>query len=133
MTRASKAVTGPRKRGVRQGQGVDAPARSPCPVACTLDLIGDRWTLLVIRDLFRGKTQFKEFLESPERIATNILSERLARLLAHGLIERLPSASVPGRDAYHLTERGASLMPLLEQVAAWGLANIPGTEARLAV
>ena len=55
----------------------NAQRRSVCPVACTLDLIGDKWTLLVIRDLASGKTRFKDFIQSPERIATNILSERL--------------------------------------------------------
>jgi DNA-binding HxlR family transcriptional regulator len=58
---------------------------SVCPVACTLDLFGDKWTLLIVRDLLSGKSHFKEFLASPEKIATNILAERLARLASNGL------------------------------------------------
>ena len=70
----------------RKTRHPDATRRSVCPVACTLDLIGDKWTLLVIRDLMSGKSQFKDFLESPEGIATNILTSRLNRLLEHGLV-----------------------------------------------
>ena len=105
--------------------------RSTCPVACTLDLIGDKWTLLIVRDLMSGKSHFKEFLASPERIATNILAERLARLAASGLIERYPSDDIAGREAYRLTEQGRSLRALLGQLKAWGLQHIPGTEARV--
>ena len=102
--------------------------RSPCPVACTLDLVGDKWTLLVVRDLAFGKSQFKEFLASPEKIATNILADRLARLVEHGLAERFGSS---GREAYRLTAKGESLLPVLQSVADWGLAHIEGTEARM--
>jgi DNA-binding HxlR family transcriptional regulator len=100
-------------------------------VACTLDLIGDKWTLLVIRDLMFGKAHFKEFVTSPERVATNILAQRLSRLSGSGLIERYPSDVYPGREAYRLTAKGHSLRPLLEQMAAWGLEHIEGTSARL--
>lgn len=102
-----------------------------CPVACTLDLIGDKWTLLVIRDLMLGKAHFKEFVTSPERVATNILAQRLHRLSESGLVERYPSEVFPGREAYRLTAKGHSLRPLLEQMAAWGLEHIEGTSARL--
>ena len=105
--------------------------RSPCPVACTLDLLGDRWTLLVVRDLFCGKAHFKEFSASPERIATNILADRLQRLVKNGLVEKYPSSQEPGRDAYRLTAKGNSLFPLLEAIADWGQRHIQGTEARL--
>jgi DNA-binding HxlR family transcriptional regulator len=107
--------------------------RSVCPVACTLDIIGDKWSLLIIRDMLGGKTHFKEFSASPEKIATNILTERLKRLAYRGLIERYPSSDVLGKDAYRLTEKGRSLRGLLAQVKAWGLEHIPGTDARLAV
>ncbi|PSB57386.1 transcriptional regulator, partial [filamentous cyanobacterium CCP1] len=67
------------------------PRRSPCPVSCTLDLIGDRWTLLVIRDMmFFGKQRFEEFLESPEGISTNILANRLKLLEEAGLVTKQP-------------------------------------------
>ena len=105
--------------------------RSCCPVAGALDIIGDKWTLLVIRDLFLGRSQFKEFASSPERIATNILSNRLARLVEEGLAEKFPSPEQPNRDAYRLTKKGESLGPVLLAVTEWGLANIPGSEARL--
>jgi len=105
--------------------------RSPCPVACTLDLIGDRWTLLVVRDLLLGRSRFKEFAASPEGIATNVLADRLARLCQAGLAERVPAEQAPGRDAYRLTEKGRALRPVVEAVGRWGLAQLEGTEARL--
>ncbi|HEY8905025.1 MAG TPA: helix-turn-helix domain-containing protein [Rhodoferax sp.] len=91
----------------------------------------DRWTLLVFRDLMSGKSQFKEFLASPEGIATNILAERLTRLTDYGLVERYVSSQTAGREAYRLTERGRSLRSILVQVKNWGLQHIDGTETRL--
>ncbi|WP_230411610.1 winged helix-turn-helix transcriptional regulator [Collimonas humicola] len=114
------------------GPAQNAHRRSICPVACTLDLLGDKWTLLVVRDLMSGKSHFKEFLASPEKIATNILAERLARLAANGLVERYPSSDIAGREAYRLTEKGRSLRGLMAQIKAWGLDHIDGTEARMA-
>ncbi len=107
--------------------------RSICPIACTLDLFGDKWTLLVVRDLLSGKSHFKEFLASPERIATNILADRLARLVSNGFIERYASGDIAGRDAYRLTEKGRSLRGLLVPMRAWGLDHIEGTEVRVQV
>jgi DNA-binding HxlR family transcriptional regulator len=101
--------------------------RSICPIANTLDLLGDRWSLLIIRDLFQGKKRFAEFLASPEHIPTNILTERLKRLQAAGLIETVPYSEHPPRHEYHLTERGDSLAPVLDSVAEWGLVQFPGT------
>ncbi|MDB6073441.1 MAG: yodB [Verrucomicrobiaceae bacterium] len=103
--------------------------RSPCPVACLLDMVGDRWTLLVIRDLFLGRSRFKDFIGSPEGIPTNILSERLERLLRHGLVEQIPVDDSPKRLAYRLTKKGKSLGPVLETMRDWGLAWEPGTRA----
>jgi len=105
--------------------------RSPCPVSCALDLFGDRWTLLVIRDLMLGRSRFKEFAGSPERIPTNILSERLARLIEGGLIERVPADPGGKRLAYQLTEKGRSLRPIVEALRDWGLKWQPGTEVGL--
>jgi DNA-binding HxlR family transcriptional regulator len=105
--------------------------RSVCPVSCTLDLIGDKWTLLVIRDLFSGKTKFKDFIQSPEHIATNILTERLTRLEEHGLVERQTSDVHAGRCDYILTAKGLTLHPVLRAVAAWGLQHIEGTAAHI--
>ncbi|MEZ5977488.1 MAG: helix-turn-helix domain-containing protein [Planctomycetota bacterium] len=105
--------------------------RSPCPVACTLDVLGDKWTLLVVRDLLLGKETFKEFSDSPEGIATNVLTERLDRLIEHGLVEQFPSTERAGRWHYRLTKKGRTLRPLLESVRDWGLANLPGTQEKL--
>lgn len=105
--------------------------RSPCPLACTLDLIGDKWTLLVIRDLACGKRFFNEFCRSPEKIATNILADRLDKLVAQGLAEKTKEPDSQARDAYRLTPRGKSLGPVLEAIAKWGLENIKGTKAHL--
>lgn len=106
--------------------------RSPCPVACTLDLIGDKWTLLVVRDLGCGKRTFCDIARSPEGIATNILADRLERLVDAGLAEKRASADFAGRDTYHLTAKGKSLRPVLAAVAEWGLQNVKGTKAHLA-
>ncbi|MEM7674198.1 MAG: helix-turn-helix domain-containing protein [Verrucomicrobiota bacterium] len=105
--------------------------RSKCALASSLDIFGDKWTLLVIRDMFRGCTHFKDFEASPERIATNILSNRLMRLVEHGLVEKYPSKRILGRDAYRLTKQGRSLEPVLRGMLDWGKANIPGTGAVL--
>lgn len=105
--------------------------RSCCPVACTLDLLGDKWTLLVIRDLFLGRTHFKEFMKSPEKIATNILTQRLEKLVEHDLVETFPSPESTGKNAYRLTPKGKSLKPVINAVVKWGLQNIDGTEAKL--
>ena len=102
--------------------------RSPCPIASTLDLIGDKWTLLVIRDmLFLNKKSFNEFLTSPEKIATNILTERLKRLEEHGLIAKRPYRKAPVRFEYILTARGRELKPLLVELIRWGNSHIEGT------
>jgi DNA-binding HxlR family transcriptional regulator len=102
--------------------------RSPCPIACALDVLGDKWTMLVIRDLFCGKTLFKEFLDSPEKIATNILSSRLSKLQEAGMVERFALSPQSSREAYRLTETGNSLGPLLKEMAKWGLSHCEGTQ-----
>ena len=128
MPRARQGVARPRKKA---SPAQNENRRSVCPVACSLDLFGDKWTLLIVRDLLRGKSHYKEFLASPEKIATNILAERLSRLASNGLIERYPSSDIAGREAYRLTEKGRSLRGLMGQLKAWGLDHIDGTEARL--
>ncbi len=100
--------------------------RSECPIACSLDILGDKWTLLVVRDLLDGKTRFVEFERSPEGIPTNILTDRLRRLVATGLAERV---AVPGssRQTYRPTEEARQLRPVLLQLAKWGNANLANT------
>lgn len=105
--------------------------RSPCPVAATLDVIGDKWTLLIVRDLFAGKTRFQEFAGSPEGIASNILAARLERLTAAGLVGTTASERRAGSVEYHLTEKGRSLLKVLEAMRDWGLAHVPGTSAKI--
>ncbi len=105
--------------------------RSICPVACTLDLIGDKWTMLIIRDLFLGRSQFRDFCRSPEGIATNILSKRLTRLVDYGMVERYPSPVKAGTDAYRLSRKGQTLIPVLESISNWGLEHIEGTRTHL--
>jgi DNA-binding HxlR family transcriptional regulator len=109
------------------GEPAANPLRSLCPVANALELLGDRWTLLVIRDLLHGKRRYGEFLASPERIPTNILAERLKRLERAGLVASLPYQAHPPRYAYHLTPRGLELQPILDALALWGLDQFPGT------
>ncbi len=105
--------------------------RSPCPVACTLDLIGDRWTLLIVRDMMLGRCFFSEFAKSPERIATNILASRLKLLVAAGIAEVFSAPSRPKREGYRLTEKGAELGEIVNAHARWGLKNIEGTAQKL--
>jgi len=108
-----------------------APRRSPCPVACSLDILGDRWTLLVVRDLLLGRSRFKEFSESPEGIPTNILSERLERLMGGKIIQQIPAADGTKRLAYQLTRKGEALRPILEAIRDWGLRWEKGTRTHL--
>ncbi len=110
----------------------DNPSRrSSCPVACALDIFGDRWTLLVIRDLMLGRGRFKEFAESPEGIPTNILTDRLNRLQETGIVRQVPATEGGKRKAYALTEKGESLRPLLKALRDWGLKWEPGTVAAM--
>ena len=105
----------------------DRPRRSGCPVACSLDIIGDRWTLLVIRDLLGGKKRYGDFLASAERIPTNILAERLKRLEREGLITSVPYSQHPPRVEYELTTEGRELGQAVSAIAQWGLKHFPGT------
>ena len=101
--------------------------RSACPAACALDLAGDKWTLLVVRDLLRGRSTYGELADSPEGIPTNILADRLRRMEASGLVRARPYQQRPVRYAYALTEKGRSLGDVLAAVARWGHRHIPGT------
>jgi DNA-binding HxlR family transcriptional regulator len=103
--------------------------RSSCPVACTLDLVGDRWTFLLIRDLLSGKTRYGEFLSSTEGIPSNLLAERLRRLEAVGIVERKPYQSNPPRHSYLLTPIGWELAPALVVLAKWGLRHVSHVKA----
>ncbi|SMC20293.1 transcriptional regulator, HxlR family [Andreprevotia lacus DSM 23236] len=96
-------------------------ARSYCPISLTLDMLGDRWSLLLLRDMmFAGKRHFREFLQSAEGISTNILAERLARLVACGILTRADDPGHKQKAIYSLTAAGINLLPLLVQLGAWG-------------
>ena len=103
------------------------PRRSDCAVANTLERIGDRWSMLLVRDMLAGKSTYGEFLESPEGIPTNILASRLKRLEQIGIIARSVYQEHPVRYAYALTPRGRQLGAILRALATWGLEHIPGT------
>jgi DNA-binding HxlR family transcriptional regulator len=94
--------------------------RSSCPVAGALDLVGDRWTLLVVRDLLRGKRRYGDLAASSERIPTNILADRLRRLEQGGVVERVQYSERPPRYEYRLTPRGEDLRPAIRSLATWG-------------
>jgi DNA-binding HxlR family transcriptional regulator len=101
--------------------------RSSCAVASTLDLVGDKWSLLVIRDLLNGKRTYGEILRSPEGIPTNILADRLARLEQAGIIESAAYQERPVRYAYTLTPKGRDLGDVVLALVRWGKKHIPGT------
>jgi DNA-binding HxlR family transcriptional regulator len=111
---------------VQAGGGRHAQ-RSWCPVACSLDLLGDRWTLLIIRDLLRGKSRYGQFLASAEGIPTNILADRLKRLEEAGVISSTPYGQQSRRKDYRLTPAGQALRPVLTALRDWGLNQFPGT------
>ena len=104
-------------------------ARSPCAVANSLDILGDKWSLLVVRDLLHGKQTYGELLKSPEGIPTNILADRLKRLEAAGIVVSAPYQERPVRLAYTLTPKGRALGDVLLAFVRWGKQHIPGTVA----
>jgi DNA-binding HxlR family transcriptional regulator len=101
--------------------------RSSCPIASTLDLVGDKWSLLVIRDMLHGKRTYGELVDSPEGIPTNILADRLKRLEAAGVIVSAVYQERPVRRAYALSEKGMALGDVLLAFVRWGKRHIPGT------
>lgn len=105
--------------------------RSGCPINLTLEVLGDRWSLLVIRDIiFGGKRHFRELLTgSMEGIASNILADRLRTLVARGILTRADDPSHKQKAIYSLTEQGIQLVPVLAQMGAWGRRHLPVTEA----
>jgi len=103
--------------------------RSNCPISVSLDLLGDRWSLLVLRDMvFRGHCYFHEFAKSREGIATNTLAERLVRLEKAGVIKQERDPDDRRRKRYTLTEEGLSVIPLLVDLIVWGAALDPGID-----
>ncbi|GAC1456298.1 MAG: hypothetical protein PVS2B3_03280 [Steroidobacteraceae bacterium] len=101
--------------------------RSACAIANSLDVVGDKWSLLVVRDLLHGKRTYGELVNSPERIPTNILAERLRRLAGAGIIASTPYQQHPRRYAYTLTPKGRALGAVLLAFVRWAKEHIPGT------
>lgn len=96
-----------------------------CPIARSLDIVGDRWTLLVLRDLRRGHTKFADLLMSLQGISPTVLSERLQSLEQDGIVARRFYSDHPPRAEYVLTPRGDSLAPVLQALYAWGTEHAP--------
>jgi DNA-binding HxlR family transcriptional regulator len=114
--------------GILQPAGMPQPEthRSLCPINLALEVFGDRWTLLIIRDLmFAGKRHFRELLQSDERIASNILADRLNRLVDHGLVTRSGDPSHKQKAVYSLTDKGIDLLPVLAQMGIWSRSHLP--------
>ena|SRR6188474_1941493 len=100
--------------------------RSRCPVACTLDVLGDRWSLLIVRDVMRGKRRYADFHASPEGIPTNILADRLKLLVGKGVIRSRRYNLHPPRVEYVLTEKGEDLRPVMRAMVDWGVRHAGG-------
>lgn len=106
--------------------------RSGCPVSLGLDIFGDRWTLLIVRDLmFNGKRHFRELLGSAEGISSNILADRLQMLLAEGIVTKAEDPSHRQKVVYRLTEKGIDLLPILMQISRWSFKHRPVGESYL--
>jgi DNA-binding HxlR family transcriptional regulator len=104
--------------------------RSDCPIASALDVLGDRWSLIIVRDLvFKGLREFGQFLAADEGISTNILTERLERLQCAGIIVRTDHPENGKKYVYRLTEKGVDLIPLLVQLVLWGAKYTPNHAA----
>ena len=114
MAKPETAVKGGRKR-------------SSCPIASTLDIVGDKWSLVLVRDLLTGKRRYNQFCDSSEGVPTNLLAARLCKLEAHGIIEKHPYQTRPVRYTYTLTPAGRALLPLLQEMCRWANAHIGGT------
>jgi len=108
---------------------VPQTGRSGCPINLTLEQLGDRWSLIVIRDvMFGNRRSYGDLLaQSEEHIASNILADRLKRLTASGLLTRRPDAAHRQKGIYSLTEAAIQLVPLLAQMAAWGRRHMPAS------
>ncbi|HEY0296953.1 MAG TPA: helix-turn-helix domain-containing protein [Bordetella sp.] len=105
---------------------MDRWTKSNCPICYGLDLLGDKWTLLIVRDMLtRQKRYYKEFLSSDEGIATNILADRLKRMAEHGLVVREDDPDNKGQIVYRPTEKAQALQPVLDAMAQWGITHGP--------
>ncbi|WP_460234733.1 winged helix-turn-helix transcriptional regulator [Aurantivibrio plasticivorans] len=100
--------------------------RTSCPIACGLDVIGDHWSLLIVRDmLYLGRHEFSEFVSGEEGISTNILSDRLQKLKAQGIIDEVTHPHSKRRKLYFLTPKGRDLIHVLMAIGEWSLIHMP--------
>lgn len=95
--------------------------RSDCPISCSLDIFGDKWSLLILRDIMlRGKSSYSEFLQSEEKIATNILTHRLSLLEEAAILTKEVAPANRSKFIYRLTQKGADLLPIIIELMDWG-------------
>jgi DNA-binding HxlR family transcriptional regulator len=108
----------------------ESDQRSGCPINLSLEVLGDKWSLIVIRDMiFGNRRHFRELLtKSEEGIASNILADRLKRLVEHGIFTKADDPTHKQKSVYSLTEQGIELLPILAHMAAWGRKYLPVTE-----
>jgi len=107
--------------------GKSVSKRTSCPIATTLDIIGDKWTLLIIRDIaIFDKHKNKDFQDAGEKIPTNILADRLKVLVSNKLLEKRLYQNNPPRYEYYLTDAGKGLMPVIKTMAVWAEKYITG-------
>lgn len=108
---------------------MDDDHRSGCPINLSLEVFGDRWSLLILRDMmFGGKRHFRELLRSEEGISSNILADRLRKLVEEGMITRADDPSHKQKAIYSLTEKAIALVPVFVQLGAWGSRHLPASE-----
>jgi DNA-binding HxlR family transcriptional regulator len=104
--------------------------RSDCPINFSLETFGDMWSLLIVRDIvYFGKKTYGEFFDSDEKIATNILADRLANMEEKGILVKKPHPKDKRKEVYELTGKGLDLIPILLEMATWGAAHDPQTGA----
>jgi DNA-binding HxlR family transcriptional regulator len=114
---------------MKKNESVTTERRSECPLSCSLDLVGDKWSLLIIRDmLFFGKSTYNEFLDSAEKISTNILHDRLIKLAETGFVRYTGPTK---RKKYILTPRGVDLKPIIEAFGVFGSKHFNGSKEYL--
>lgn len=103
--------------------------RSLCPINLAVEVFGDRWTLLIIRDLmFAGKRHFQELRHSDERIASNILADRLSMLVEQGIVKKTDDPTHKQKAIYSLTEMGIAMLPIMAQIGSWSRRYRPVTQ-----
>lgn len=105
---------------MRMAQETVQNKRSGCPLVIALDVVGDKWSLVILRDLVKGKMRFGELCASEESIPTNILTSRLKMFEEHGIVDKRLYQTSPRRYEYQLTPKGADLIPVMQSLARWG-------------